>query len=155
MKFRFALGAAVGAAVLAVACGGGSPNTPTAPSTPTTGTAPSGGTAPNTLTVTAAGVRPSQLRISPGSKVTFVNSDTVQHQFRSDPHPAHSDCPPINALPMLAPGQSAQTDALTLTGTCGFHDHLNAGNASLRGQILVGVNEPGPGPGYSTAGNPD
>jgi hypothetical protein len=67
----------------------------------------------------------------------FVNSDTRSHQMASDPHPAHTDCPPINAVSTLSPGQSRSTANLTPARTCGYHDHIDPTNTSLQGTITI------------------
>lgn len=113
--------------VLAAACGGGaSPSTPTPPVTN-----------PNTVTVSSTGVSPTELTVAPGSRVLFVNTDTRRHDMTSDPHPEHTDCPEINTVGVLNLGQSRETGNLVAVRTCGFHDHDNPNNASLRGRIVV------------------
>ena len=77
------------------------------------------------------------MTINSGESVRFVNSHNRTHQMASDPHPNHTDCPPINALPTLDPGQTGQTNALTTSRTCGVHDHLNDTDAKLRGSIVI------------------
>jgi plastocyanin len=133
------------ALLLAAGCGGGSssnpPTSPTPP-TPTTTTAPpTTTTAPptntTTITITAAGVNPQSITVSPGTRVTFVNSDSRSHEMNSDPHPTHGDCPGIDDIGFLAPGQSKQTGNLNVTRTCGFHDHNQPDVRSLQGQIIV------------------
>jgi plastocyanin len=119
---------------LAYACGGSS----TAPS-PTPGGG-SGGPGPvgATITIDTNGqLSPSTVTINSGESVRFVNSHNRTHQMASDPHPNHTDCPAINALPTLDPGQSGQTNALTTSRTCGVHDHLNDTDAKLRGSIVI------------------
>lgn len=105
------------------------------PSSPTTTPPPSGGA--NTITVSASGVSPKNLTVSRGSQVTFVNNDSRPHSMNSDPHPTHGDCPQIDQVGFLAPGQSKQTGNLTTARTCGYHDHDNPGNTSLQGTITV------------------
>jgi plastocyanin len=124
--------------LLAAACGGSNNNDsgggpPTAPTPPPT-TPP---VATTTITITAAGINPQRITVSPGTRVTFVNNDTRTHEMNSDPHPTHGDCPPIDDVGFLSPGQSKQTGNLTTTRTCGFHDHNQPDTASLRGQIVV------------------
>ncbi len=115
--------------VLAAACGGGaSPSTPT-PTPPVTN--------PNTVTVSSTGVSPTELTVAPGSRVLFVNTDTRRHDMTSDPHPEHTDCPELNSVGVLNPGQSRETGNLVAVRTCGFHDHDNPNNASLRGRIVI------------------
>ena len=122
-------------ALAAVACGGSSDNTPSTPTTPTTPTTPPVQT--TTITITASGVSPQRITVSPGTRVTFVNNDTRQHEMNSDPHPTHGDCPPIDDVGFLAPGQSKQTGNLNTARTCGYHDHNQPDTASLRGQIVI------------------
>jgi hypothetical protein len=93
------------------ACGGGSPSTPS----------PGGGG--TTITITASGVSPTQVTVSPGTRVLFVNNDSRSHNMTSDPHPDHQDCPEINNVGLLQPNQSRETGNLVAIRTCGFHDH--------------------------------
>ena len=120
----FQLGVALAVTVgMIAACGGSS--SPASPSpSPTV----------PTVTVTGSGVSPTQVRISVGGRVR----STVNRQINSNPFPAHDDCPPINAVGVLTPGQSKMTDVLSLAGTCGFHEHLTEGAAAFLGVILVG-----------------
>src|SRR5262249_40928005 len=99
--------------VVVGACGGG--GSPSSPSNP-----PGGET---TITISSSGVSPTQVNLSQGSRVLFVNNDTRPHNMASDPHPEHTDCPPINNVGLLQPGQSRETGNLTTVRTCGFHDH--------------------------------
>jgi len=50
------------------------------------------------VTITSSGVSPKAVTVNVGEVVTFVNNDTRSHDMESDPHPAHTDCPPINAV---------------------------------------------------------
>ena len=124
-----------------IACGGGSSSnsSPSAPS-------PSGPTVA-TITIGANGVvGSSQVQISLGQQVRFVNNDSKRHEIQSGPHPVHTDCPPTNNVGMLQPGASGTSAAYTKAGTCSFHDNLDENNKSLQGVILVGVSEPSPAP---------
>ena len=129
------------AIVAAAGCGGGSSNdggssgNPNNPSPPTNDNTPP--VATTTITITSAGVNPQRITVAPGTRVTFVNSDSRTHEMNSDPHPNHGDCPPIDDVGFLSPGQSKQTGNLTVTRTCGFHDHNQPDVASRRGQIIV------------------
>jgi plastocyanin len=107
------------------------------------GTGPSGGgggggtgTIAATITITASGVSPKNVTVAPGSRVTFVNSDSRPHEMNSDPHPAHTDCPEIN-VGFIAAGQSSTTQNLNTVRTCGFHDHNQPGVTSLEGMIRI------------------
>ena len=55
----------------------------------------------------------------------------------SDPHPEHTDCPDINQVGYLQPGESRQTGNMNTIRTCGFHDHNLPAVASLRGTIVI------------------
>jgi plastocyanin len=129
------------ALLLAAGCGGGNNNPPTSPTPPTTTTGPTTTTAPptntTTITITASGVSPQSITVSPGTRVTFVNNDSRTHEMNSDPHPTHGDCPPLDDVGFLAPGQSKQTGNLNTVRTCGYHDHNQPDVRSLQGQIIV------------------
>jgi plastocyanin len=128
---------AAGALSLVAACGGGGGggSTPTAPSG-------GGGGAPGpsgaTITIGSNGaVSPSQVTITVGQSVTFVNNDSRGHEIASNPHPVHTDCPPMSAAGNISPGQTKLTNAFTTARTCGFHDHSNPENAALQGNVVI------------------
>ncbi len=128
------------AALLAAGCGGGGGGG-TGGGGGGTPTTPGGGTTPpvatTTITITAAGFTPQRITVPAGSRVTFINNNNRPHQVSSDPHPDHGDCPPIDDVGFLSPGQSRQTGNLTVSRTCGVHDHNQPDVASLRAQIIV------------------
>jgi plastocyanin len=101
------------------------------------GSSPSPPTATTTITITSAGAAPRAVTVSRGSQVTFVNNDSRTHDMVSDPHPEHTDCPEINSVGPLNPGQGRQTSNLNTARSCGFHDHGDADNQSLRGTITI------------------
>jgi plastocyanin len=122
---------AAGALALMTACGGS--DSPTAPS---------GGSGPGqsgaTITIGANGaVSPSQVTISVGQSVTFINNDTRVHDMASNPHPAHTDCTSMAPVGNLSPSQTKLTNAFTAARTCGFHDHGNPSDAALQGNIII------------------
>lgn len=105
-------------------------------------TGPSGGggsvTSGATITIGANGVvSPATVTIDRGQGVTFVNNHSVVHDVSSDPHPIHTDCQPTNSIGRLQPGQTKMTTAYTTARTCGFHDHEDPDNNSLKGSIIV------------------
>jgi plastocyanin len=120
--------AALGAATMA--CGNSSSASPPATPTPTP-------TPTLTITITSNGASPKTLTVAAGSQVTFVNNDSIEHQMYSDPHPEHTDCPELDSVGFLAPGQSRQTENLNIVRTCGFHDHIHFENKSLLGSITI------------------
>ena len=111
---------------LAIARCGSSPSSPS-----------NGGNAPVTVSLTPTGPQPTEVRIPVGGQVMFVNNDVRPHQMTSDPVTLHTDCPPINDVGTLAPGQSRMTGALTVARTCGFHDHFNEFDDAWKGRIVV------------------
>jgi plastocyanin len=82
-------------------------------------------------------VSPKELAVSAGARVLFVNNHSRAHHMASDPHPDHLDCPELNQVGLLNPGQSRETGNLLTVRTCGFHDHDDPGNVNLRGTIVI------------------
>ena len=124
---RVARRALVLLALTSSACGGD--DGPTAPDqTPTN---------PYRITISSSGVSPSEVAAPPGARVLFVNNDSRRHDMTSDPHPDHTNCPEINQVGVLNPGQSRETGNLVAVRTCGYHDHDDPNNASLRGRIVI------------------
>jgi plastocyanin len=119
-------------AVTAVSCGGDS--SPTQPTNPGGG---GGGNQTVTITITASGANQRSLTIQPGMRVIFVNNDSRPHEMTSDPHPSHEDCPELNQVGFLNPGQQRESGNLVVARTCGFHDHANPGTQSLQGTVIV------------------
>ena len=108
--------------------GGGSPSAPTPPSTSN----------PNVITISSGSVvSPRELTVSPGARVLFVNNDSRRHDMASDEHPDHLDCPSLNQVGLLNPGQSRESGNLVTVRTCGFHDHDDPNNNNLRGRIVI------------------
>ena len=101
------------------------------------GSAPDAPSAAASITIGAAGVSPKEVRIKAWSYVTFVNNDTRPHMVLSDPVDVHTQCPPVNRVGLLQAGESRDTGTLNLTGICGFHDHNNPADATLKGRITV------------------
>ena len=142
------VGVGITIALTVAACGGGSSPTSPSPSpspaatpapapapTPTPTPAPSGGTA---ITISSADVvSPTALTVPVGTRVTFVNNDSRNHEMDSNPHPEHTDCPEINQVGFIQPGQSKQTGNLNTRRTCGYHDHEQNTNRNLQGTITI------------------
>ena len=118
-----------GAYLLLTACGSWG-RSPTAPQTPPPPAGP-------TVTITSAGASPPAIEIPVGGRLTIVNNDAVSHDMGSDPHPSHEDCPELNQIGMLAPGQSRTSGNLVEARTCGMHDHLRPLVASLHVRVTI------------------
>jgi plastocyanin len=129
--------AAPGALAFVIAgCGGGS--TSTSATSPSPMPSPGGGgTTMATITIANNTVSPKNITVTRGSQVTFVNNDNQPHDMESDPHPVHTDCPAINQVGFLNPGQSRQTGTLNIARTCGYHDHNRDMVESLQGAITI------------------
>ena len=90
----------------------------------------------DTVTIEMKGDRfgPARMIISPGTTVTWVNSDAVTHFVNSDPHPAH------NVLEELNSSSLNPSDSYTYTfedsGAWGYHcsAHYNVG---MTAQVVV------------------
>jgi plastocyanin len=116
--------------VVLAAPGCGGSDSPAAPSGPPP-------VATTTITITSSGANPLNIEVALGSRVRFVNNDSRAHNMASDPHPIHTDCPAINQVGLLLPGQMRETGNLVEVRTCGFHDHDNPTVASLNGSITI------------------
>src|SRR5688572_5501289 len=118
---------AVAGALTVAACG----DSATAP-TPN----PGGSTGGATITITSSGLSPVNVTVVRGAQVTFVNNSNRPLEIRSDPHPGHGDCPEINQVGVVQPGNNRQTGDLVAVRTCGFHDDGDSSN-SRRGTIQI------------------
>jgi plastocyanin len=132
------------ALALAGCGGGGGGSTPTGPSggggggTGGGGTGGGGASSTATITIGANGaVSPQSVTITQGGRVTFVNNDSRPHDMSSDPHPSHEDCPPMDQVGFLSPGQSKTSGNFTVVRVCGFHDHNLPGDTGLQGRITI------------------
>ena len=133
-----------------VSCGGGESVAPTAappPAAPPIAQAPPKAVDGATITIKSTGFvldkasaaffTLSDLHIYQGATLTFVNEDFQPHDIMSDPFHIHTDCPAINVVGFLVPGQSRTTQALTEVRSCGFHDHDFEGNPAYHGIAVV------------------
>jgi len=110
------------------ACGGGSSTTPTPPPQ----------TNPYTITIASGGlVSPKELTVPQGARVLFVNNDSRRHDMTSNDHPDHLECPPLNQVGVLTPGQSRESGNLITVRTCGYHDHDDPDNRNVQGTIII------------------
>ena len=90
-----------------------------------------------TVSISASGVSPVQLIGNGSVYVSFVNQDTERHEIRSNPHPAHTDCPEIGAL-SIPPGQRLTVGSTFNAGrTCGYHDETRPDDVRFQGTISI------------------
>jgi plastocyanin len=126
-----AMRAAIFALVLpSIGCGYGSPTAPD-----TSGTQP--GPVGASITIMSSGITPANVTVMAGQSVTFTNNDSVAHEIVSTPVPTYADCPSINRVSRLEPGQSMQTGAFTTSRSCGFLDLLRRDDSKWQGTIVV------------------
>ena len=125
------IGGAAAAIALAAAlsCGGSSSTGPTGTCTPSSNA--------NTLVVMNNAICPTSLTVTRGSQLTIANQDSQSHDMTSDPHPEHTDCPEINAIGFLTPGQTRSSNNLNTARTCGIHDHANPNSNALKARITI------------------
>jgi plastocyanin len=121
------------AVVIVAACSSPSPVAPSAPP-PGGAAAPAG---PSTITVSAAGFSPQEVTVPVGTAVTFVNADRVGRDVSSGFDHNAFECPEIDAIGFLVPGQSRSTFAFEQVKTCRFHEHANVGVPAYQGRIVV------------------
>lgn len=126
-------GLVLGLVLVTTACGssGGGPS-----GTPEPSPSPLG---PPTWTFTAAGLQPQVLHtFNFQEAVTVVNGDGRPHDIRSDPHPAHTDCPAINGGTLM-PGERREIAGPSLPRftLCYVHDEMDPANNSFRGVVVT------------------
>ena len=78
-----------------------------------------------------------KVTIPSGGRVLYINNDSAAHWVASDPHPSHEDCPELNAVGVLQPGERRTSSNLVTTRSCGFHDHDNPGTRALQGTVTI------------------
>jgi plastocyanin len=129
MSSRGSIGCAIALSVCG--CGGAGVVAPTTsnptPSVPTE----------ITINVTATGFKPMDGMVAVGGRVIFDNVDDRLHAVASNPITTHADCPPINEVGVLVPGQSKPTGVLTEARICEFHDTFSEGSKLLVGRFTV------------------
>ncbi len=99
--------------------------------------APSAPSPAATIRIGPAGVDPREVRIERWNYVTFVNADSRPHAIASDPVDLHTQCPALNRVGIIPPGESRESGTLTEKTACGFHDHNDPADTALKGRIVV------------------
>jgi plastocyanin len=136
--------ACVVALTLTLAGCGSTPASPTPPSPSPAPASPSPAPAPAppansaTVAITPFGMMPYEATIATGGQVTFVNRDLVVHDIQGGVDPDHRDCPEIDIVGFLQPGQSRATSPLATARTCDYHDHTEGGSHhGFSGKIVI------------------
>ena len=90
------------------------------------------------VSITQFGLIPFEANVAVGGRVTFVNNDNVPHDIQGGPDPEHRDCPEIDVVGFLTPGQSRQTSPLMTARTCEYHDHtVHDEHHGFGGRIVI------------------
>ena len=118
------------ACLAALSAGGCQKAAPVAP-------APTSATPAVTVTISRTGLDPRSVTIALGDRVLFVNNDATAHSIGSNPHPDHTDCPGINQVGFLSPGQRRETGNFVAVRSCGFHDHDEPFDQDYWGTIVT------------------
>lgn len=88
------------------------------------------------VTITASGVNPGDVQTAVGTRVMFVNNDTIAHDIMGGPDPTRPDCHEIDSVGFLSPGQSRQTAPFERARLCEYHDH-SYHSTIFNGRILI------------------
>ena len=131
---RYSLVIVASAVAGLAACGGGSGS----PGTPSGGggtAAPPPGEAA-TVNILSGGTNPKVVTVPVGSRVNFANQSGNNIEISSDPHPIHTECPPLN-VGALRSGQTVQTSAFNTPRTCRYHDHGRPDDERWQGSIVI------------------
>ena len=121
-------------ALAACGGGGGSPGGPSGGGGGGTASPLPGAAA--TIAILPSGTAPKIVTVPVGSRVNFDNQSGNNIEISSDPHPTHTDCPPLNIGGQRA-GQVGQTGAFTVARTCRYHDHGRPDDERWQGTIVI------------------
>lgn len=80
-----------------------------------------------TISYTDSGFSPSNITISVGTTVVFVNNSASSMWVASDPHPVHTDLSEFDANRGYASGETYSFTFMA-AGEWGFHNHLRPGD---------------------------
>lgn len=89
------------------------------------------------MTITPFGMMPYEANVAAGGRVTFVNRDLVVHDIQGGVDPDHRDCPEIDIVGFLQPGQSRATNLLLAARACDYHDHTEHDHHGFTGRIVI------------------
>ena len=99
---------------------------------------PAGPSDTASVSITQFGLIPFEANVIVGGRVMFVNNDNVPHDIQGGPDPDHRDCPEIDVVGFLTPGQSRQTNPLPTARTCQYHDHtVHDDHHGFEGRIVI------------------
>ena len=88
------------------------------------------------VTISSGGVNPGEVQTGLGTRVMFLNNDTIAHDIMGGPDPSRPDCHEIDSVGFLSPGQSRQTAPFERSRLCEYHDH-SFHSIRFNGRILI------------------
>jgi hypothetical protein len=89
------------------------------------------------MLISAAGVSPDILHLDAPVTVTITNNDGAAHRLEPAPELGYGDCPEVNELGTLQPGQSGKVTITRALVICVFHDSAAPANQAFQGFIVV------------------
>jgi hypothetical protein len=90
------------------------------------------------VSISAAGVDPQTLHLNSPVTVKFTNNDRVAHKFEPAPELGDGDCPEMNQLGTLEPGQIGSVPFTRLGGfICAYHDTAAPSNLAFKGLLVI------------------
>jgi hypothetical protein len=128
--------AAIAAALCATACGSSFSSITPAPSLSLLDPSQPRSATP-AVTITAGGVKPQVLHVDYPVTVTFTNADAVPHKLESAPELNWDNCPEMNTVGTLKPGQSKAVAFSEKDAVCAYHDAGQPSNTAFQGYIAI------------------
>jgi hypothetical protein len=90
------------------------------------------------VTISSAGVDPQTLHLDSPVSVKFTNNDRVAHKFEPALELGDGDCPEMNQLGTLGPGQVGNVAFTRLGGfICAYHDTAAPSNLAFKGLLVI------------------
>ena len=87
----------------------------------------------NNVTYDGSSFSPTSITIELGDNVEWTNNSSSFIEIASNPHPIHTEYPPLN-LGLVQPNGGAVSLTFNEIGTFGYHNHLNE---TQTGEIVV------------------
>lgn len=89
------------------------------------------------MDITPAGVSPQVLHLDAPVTVTFTNTDQVAHRLEAAPELAYGDCPEMNRLATLQPGQQGSVTLSQHGFICAYKDAARPTDMPFQGAIVL------------------
>jgi plastocyanin len=115
------------AAPLAASCGN------SGPAGPTQATDGAVHAMPLTVMILPTGMSPDEVTVAVGDRVGFMNHDTIPHQVAGGTDPDKPECPEIDVVGRIIPGEIRSTAPLPTARTCEYHVQSTA----FKGRIVI------------------